>query len=89
MEHISGSLNQHTFADDGPFIKLGEFRVRKNLIKAYTLINQDDKGVPTNGINLLIPGGWMTTLLGFPQEEVEKAIQQLDWNFEKDYKDWK
>lgn len=89
MEHISGSMNQHTTHDDGPFITLGEFRVRKSLIRAYTLVKNDVNGTPMTGLNLLLQGGWHTAFLAQPQEEVEKAIQQLDWNFDKEYKDWK
>lgn len=90
-QHVSGNMQQTMTTEHGPFVTIGNMRVRKSLIVAYSFAQiewKEDSGMPKPptmfGINIHLGHMWNTAFLESP-EAVEEKIQQLDWIFKKEY----
>lgn len=86
MEHVTGSIGQSVRQDYGEFISISYFRVRKELVTAYSLTAIGDDDEKPFGIRLCVNHD----IIGIPigsREEAMIWLEKLDWIYKKDGRD--
>lgn len=84
-QHITGNVGQRVETEHGPFITIGDMRIRKSLIQAYRYA-QNPREVLTveEGLAVTFSNGIYFIKMD-DKESAEREVEKLDWLFKKDY----